>query len=87
MAGSTSLVFSTAWVPPFSRVKLKWVNSDTKERSITVYDTAGGSRVLYVPNYPGIADVKSGTTFDYTTKTGTYAGGAQIGAFENGAWR
>lgn len=46
----------------------------TSGQVMKVRDNSGtpAEKILKVPDYPAVADVKDGTAFDYTTKTGTY---------------
>lgn len=75
LSGSSRLVFSATGNSPISDARIKWVSTDTGSNTITVYDGIGNPHVLKVPDYPAIANVKSGTVFDYGAQTGTYAGG------------
>lgn len=63
---------STAdWVFPVAGTvfKLKWTSA--AGTVIKLYNAAASAIDLKVPDYPALADVKSGVQYDYTTKTGT----------------
>ena len=61
-------------------MKLNWPSTDTKSQVAGFKDSGGTVHTLYVPNYPAEADVESGVTYDYTTKTGTLSASGGGGA-------